>query len=101
MRRYSEADKANARRRMGPLMRQSMAQMSTELGIHVVTLHNLRKRVTTARRGGFELAAGLFGRLPGSLQGRVPFPTWQDEDSHSPRFEFGVNVIHKASIPPC
>ena len=43
MRRYSEAVKADARRRMSPPMRQSVAQISEELGIHVVTLYNWRK----------------------------------------------------------
>jgi len=43
MRRYSEAVKADARRRMGPPHRQSVFQISAELGIHVVTLYNLRK----------------------------------------------------------
>jgi transposase-like protein len=43
MRRYSEAVKADVRRRMSPPMRQSVAQISTELGIHVVTLYNWRK----------------------------------------------------------
>ena len=43
MRRYSEAVKADVRRRMRPPMRQSVAQISAELGIHVVTLYNWRK----------------------------------------------------------
>ena len=43
MRRYSEAVKADVRRRMSPLMRQSVARISEELGIHVVTLYNWRK----------------------------------------------------------
>jgi transposase len=43
MRRYSEAVKADVRRRMSPPHRQSVAQISTELGIHVVTLYNWRK----------------------------------------------------------
>ncbi len=43
MRRYSEAVKADVRRRMSPPHRQSMAQISAELGIHVVTLYNWRK----------------------------------------------------------
>jgi transposase-like protein len=42
MRRYSEAVKADARRRMGPPHRQSVDQISAELGIHVVTLYNWR-----------------------------------------------------------
>ena len=42
MRRYSEADKAYVRRRMSPPHRQSMARISEELGIHVVTLYNWR-----------------------------------------------------------
>jgi transposase-like protein len=43
MRRYSEAVKADVRRRMSPPHRQSVAQISVELGIHVVTLYNWRK----------------------------------------------------------
>ncbi len=43
MRRYSEAVKADVRRRMRPPMRQSVAQISAELGIHVVTLYNWKK----------------------------------------------------------
>ena len=43
MRRYSEAVTADVRRRMSPPMRQSVAQISAELGIHVVTLYNWRK----------------------------------------------------------
>ena len=43
MRRYSETIKADVRRRMSPPMRQSVAQISAELGIHVVTLYNWRK----------------------------------------------------------
>ena len=40
---YSEAVKADVRRRMSPLHKQSVAQISAELGIDVVTLKNLRK----------------------------------------------------------
>ena len=43
MRRYSEAVKADVRRRMSPPHRQSVAQISDELGIHIVTLYNWRK----------------------------------------------------------
>ena len=43
MRRYSEAVKADVRRRMSPPMRQSVSRISAELGIHVVTLYNWRK----------------------------------------------------------
>jgi transposase-like protein len=43
MRRYSEAVKADVRRRMRPPQRQSVAQISAELGIHVVTLYSWRK----------------------------------------------------------
>ena len=43
MRRYSVAVKADVRRRMSPPTRQSVAQISAELGIHVVTLYNWRK----------------------------------------------------------
>jgi transposase len=41
--RYSEVVKADVRRQMGPLHRQSVAQISAELCIHVVTLYNWRK----------------------------------------------------------
>jgi transposase len=43
MRRYSEAVKADVGRRMSPPHRQSVVQISAELGIHVVTLYNWRK----------------------------------------------------------
>jgi transposase-like protein len=43
MRRYSEAVKADVRRRMSPPMRQSVARISQELGIHFLTLYNWRK----------------------------------------------------------
>ncbi len=43
MRRYSEAVKADVRRRMSPPHRQNVARISEELGIHVVTLYNWRK----------------------------------------------------------
>ena len=43
MRRYSEAVKADVRRRMSPPHRQSVAQISADLGIHIVTLYNWRK----------------------------------------------------------
>ena len=43
MRRYSEAVKADVRRRMSPPHRQSVARISEELGIHVITLHKWRK----------------------------------------------------------
>ena len=43
MRRYSEAIRADVRRRMSPPMRQSVARISEELGIHVMTLYKWRK----------------------------------------------------------
>ena len=43
MRPYSEAVKADVRRRMGPPHRQSVAEISQELGIHVITLYKWRK----------------------------------------------------------
>jgi len=43
MRRYSEVVKADVKRRMSPPQRQSVARISEELGIHVVTLYNWRK----------------------------------------------------------
>ena len=43
MRRYSEAVKADVRRRMSPPHRQSVARISEEQGIHLATLYNWRK----------------------------------------------------------
>jgi len=43
MRRYSEPAKADVKRRMSPLHRQSIAQISEELGIQLVTLYNWKK----------------------------------------------------------
>ena len=43
MRRYSETVKADVRRRMTPPARQSVAQISKELGIHLATLYAWRK----------------------------------------------------------
>ena len=43
MRRYSEAVKADVRRRMSPPQRQSLVRISEELGIHVITLYKWRK----------------------------------------------------------
>ena len=43
MRRYSEAVKAEMRKRISPPMRQSVARISDELVIHVVTLYKWRK----------------------------------------------------------
>jgi len=43
MRPNSEAVKADVRRRMGPPHRQRVAEISQELGIHVITLYKWRK----------------------------------------------------------
>jgi len=43
MRRYSDAVKADVRRRMSPPHRQSVARISEDLGIHVITLYKWRK----------------------------------------------------------
>ena len=43
MRRYSESVRADVRRRMSPPIHQSVAQISEELGIHVMTLYKWRK----------------------------------------------------------
>jgi transposase-like protein len=43
MRRYSEAVKADVRRRMSPPHRQSVVRISEELGIHVISLYKWRK----------------------------------------------------------
>jgi hypothetical protein len=43
MRRDSETVKADVRRRISPPHRQSVAPISAELAIHIVTLYNWRK----------------------------------------------------------
>jgi transposase-like protein len=43
MNRYIEAVKADVRRRMGPPHRKSVAEISQQLGIHVITLYKWRK----------------------------------------------------------
>ena len=43
MRRYSEMVKADVRKRMSPPARQSVVQISKELGIHIATLYAWRK----------------------------------------------------------
>jgi transposase-like protein len=43
MRRYSEAIKADVRRRMSPPNRESVARISEETGIHAATLYLWRK----------------------------------------------------------
>ena len=43
MRRYREAVKADVRKRISLLQRQSVARISEELGIHVITLYKWRK----------------------------------------------------------
>ncbi|WP_254934929.1 transposase [Cyanobium sp. WAJ14-Wanaka] len=43
MRRYSEAVRADVRRRMSPPQRQSVARISKELGIHILTLYRWRR----------------------------------------------------------
>jgi len=53
MRRYSAAAKADIRRRMSPPLRQSVAQISEELGVHVITLYNWK-----SLRAGAALTAG-------------------------------------------
>ena len=43
MRRYSESVRADVMKRMSPPQRQSVARISEELGIHVMTLYKWRK----------------------------------------------------------
>jgi transposase len=61
MRRYSKAAKADVRRRMSLPHRQSVAQISEELGIHVITLYNWR-----SLRAGAALTAGAGDGQPQS-----------------------------------
>jgi hypothetical protein len=74
MRPYSEAVKADVRRRMSPPQRQSVARIAEELGIHVITLpgvnyvgglRQLRRRV------GAPLPLPWQGEYPGWLSGVV------------------------------
>lgn len=43
MRRYSETDKADVRRRMSLPSQQSVARISNKLGNHIATLYSWRK----------------------------------------------------------
>jgi transposase-like protein len=43
MNRHSQAVKADVRRRMAPPHRQTVAEISQQLGIHVITLYKWRK----------------------------------------------------------
>jgi hypothetical protein len=61
MRPYSDAVKADVRRRMGPPHRQSVAEISQELGIHVITLYKWRKAWRLQGGGG----AGFLEGSPG------------------------------------
>jgi len=56
MRPYSEAVRADVRRRMGPPHRQSVADIAQELGIHVITLYKwgLLKKSDRLRRSLFQ-----------------------------------------------
>jgi len=67
MRRYSEAAKADVRRRMSLPMRQSVTQISTMLGIHVVTLYNWRK--TWGLQGEVVPALEKEPEAPGEVEG--------------------------------
>ncbi len=77
MRRYSEAAKADVRRRMGPPHRQNVAEISQELGIHVITLNKWRK----ARR----------------LQGEVVPASQKDPEGLGPADKFTV-VLETAGL---
>jgi transposase-like protein len=59
MRRYSEAVKADVRRRMSPPHRQSVAQISAELGIHVASLYNWRKTWRLQGRADSKCVTGI------------------------------------------
>jgi transposase-like protein len=60
MRRYSEAVKADARRRISPSHRQRVARISEELGIHVMTLYKWRKD-WRLQGGGAVIREGIRG----------------------------------------
>jgi hypothetical protein len=64
-------------------MRQSMAQISAELSIHLVTLHNLRKGWRLQR----EVVSSwriICSPVCLAFHGRVIGPVWPAEDSHLP-----------------
>ena len=63
MRRYSEAVKADVRRRMHPPHRQSVTRISEELGIHVMTLF---AAPVPMRASGVINPLSIAGGLPGA-----------------------------------
>ena len=71
--RYSEAFKADVRRRMTPPRRQIVGQISAELGIHVVTLYNWRK---TWRIQGEVVPASEKDPEQGLLEVCLNSPSW-------------------------
>ena len=77
MRGYSDAIKADVRRRMSPPQRQSVAGISKELGIHLATLYNWKK----AWR----------------LQGKVVPSSQKDPESWGPADKFTV-VLETAGL---
>jgi hypothetical protein len=83
MRRYSEAVNPDMRGRMSLPHRQSVAQNSKELSIHVATLFKWRQ-AWRLQRDGFELQDDLLGCVPCAFHGGVPGPVWPDDNSHSP-----------------
>lgn len=58
MRPYSEAVKADVRRRMSPPHRQSVAEIAQELGIHVITLLQVEEGLAAAGGGGARHSEG-------------------------------------------
>jgi transposase-like protein len=79
MRRYSEAIKADVRRRMSPPNRQSVARISEQTGIHVATLfvwHKgwRRKRLDIAEILSLERDFDVYRRFRRQSFRRIPLP---------------------------
>jgi hypothetical protein len=61
MHRHSEAEKVDVRRRMGPPHRQIVAQISAELGIHVINRLQVAQGLAAGRGSGAGIAQGPRG----------------------------------------
>ena len=86
MRRYSEAVKADVRRRMHPPHRQSVARISEELGIHVMTLYKTWRPPSLGGAGGICASDALTERLQrweGAQREEQSFRSaWQGPEPH-------------------
>lgn len=88
MRAYSEAVKADVRRRMSPPHRQSVAAIAQELGIHVITLYKWRK--AWRLQGEVVPATQKEPRPVPRLQARGPNELWGWDITYLPTSVRGV-----------